>query len=133
VFHGVADTFTAPCPCPPTATIGRVEFSVLAGNGADNGSAIYAETDGLTVENEILVGHAGTAVAVTAAPTWRYNNAIPATFAGMADPTGVDGNLATDPGGIHRRRRHPRRHRPLRRDAVSYAKLGLFVRLERRA
>jgi Periplasmic copper-binding protein (NosD) len=30
-------------------------------------------------------------------PGWRYNNVFPATFTGMADPTGVDGNVSADP------------------------------------
>ena len=30
-------------------------------------------------------------------PSWRYVDTVPAGFAGMANPTGSDGNLTADP------------------------------------
>jgi len=101
LYHGLAEAYTDPCPCPMTVTIGRVTFSVLTGNLADTGSAIQGECDGLTVENSILAGHDGVSVVVTSAPTWRYTDATPATFSGMTDPTGIDGNLAADPAFVN--------------------------------
>jgi hypothetical protein len=99
IYHGLAAPYTDPCPCPMTTTIGTVEFSVLVDNGATHGvgSAIYAETDGLTVENSIVVGHADTAVVATAPIVWRYTDTLPATFSGMSPPSAADGNLFVDP------------------------------------
>jgi hypothetical protein len=99
IYHGVADPYTDPCPCPMTTTVGRVQFSVLVGNRATGGagSAIFGETAGLTVESSILYAHLGMAVQVSAAPAWRYNDVLPASFSGMLNPTGVNGNLAVEP------------------------------------
>jgi nitrous oxidase accessory protein NosD len=99
IYHGVPDPYTDPCPCPMTTTVGRIRFSVLATNRATDGSgsAIFAQTGGLTVEDSILYGHDGTAVQASAAPVWRYNDTQPATFSGIPDPAGANGNLTADP------------------------------------
>jgi hypothetical protein len=88
-----------PCPCPPTGGAMDVDFVVLHANDADLGSAVWIDQPGLSLQGSILDGNTGVAVAVQggAAPTWRYNDTRPASFAGMVDPTGGDGNLAVAP------------------------------------
>jgi hypothetical protein len=74
-------------------------FLVLHGNAGEIGDALWTDARGVSIESSILTGHAGTAVVVApgATPSWRYNDTYPATFEGMATPTGSDGNLATEP------------------------------------
>ncbi len=100
-----------PCPAPPVNPIGRIDFTVIHNNrAAQGGSALWTNASGLTVENSILFNNvldaSVPAVMVTAPaatpdmttpPVWEYNNTLPATFAGMADPTGTAGNLSVDP------------------------------------
>lgn len=74
----------------------RHEFLVLRANTAARGSALRAVT-AVSVTGSILTEHAGTAVSVSAAPSWRYNDVVPRSFAGMADPTGASGNISADP------------------------------------
>lgn len=33
--------------------------------------------------------------------SWEYNDTFPANFAGMADPTGSDGNISAEPSYVH--------------------------------
>jgi parallel beta-helix repeat protein len=105
IYHGLADPWTDPCPCPDTVTVGKVEFTTFVGNTSTHGdaTAIYAESDGLTVENSIFSAHTGTSVTVAAgAPiTFRYNDLQPATFSGMSSPVGSNGNLSVDPGFVN--------------------------------
>jgi hypothetical protein len=98
IYVAPSEPWTEPCPCPPVDPPVDVEFVVLHGNLADTGAAVWIGAPRVSVASSILSGHAGNAVTVAAAaPAWRYNDTFPATFAGMAAPTG-EGNLATDPG-----------------------------------
>jgi hypothetical protein len=99
------EPWTEPCtqlkPCPPANPTGLVDRVVIAGNVADDGAAIHSDFAGLTVSSSIVSGNDGAAqVNATVAPVWRYNDTYPATFAGITDPTGADGNLAVDPGFV---------------------------------
>jgi len=96
VHHGVAEPWTDPCPCPPTETTGSIRFVVFYGNEG-TGSALSSEAPGLTVEDSIVFANEGTQVSVSSAPAWRYNDTSPATFSGIAAPTGSDGNISVDP------------------------------------
>lgn len=91
--------WTLACPCPPIDPVAEVDFMVVHGNVADAGAAVWIGAPNLSFQSSIFTGHTGTAVvaAPAATPIWRFNDAFPATFAGMADPTGGNGNLATDP------------------------------------
>ena len=91
--------WTEPCPCPPTTTTFNLDFSVLQGNTAPSGAGVWSGTAGVTIENTILDGNVGTGVvaAPLGVPTWRYNDTVPASFAGMTDPTGTSGNMSTAP------------------------------------
>jgi predicted outer membrane repeat protein len=98
IYHAPPDAWTDPCPCPQTTTDGTVEFSVLANNSASNGgSGVWTAIEGLTVQDSIVFGNGGTAVKANSPLTWRYNDTLPATFTGMSDPTGSNGNLSSDP------------------------------------
>jgi hypothetical protein len=76
-----------------------VAFVVVYGNEADEGAAVWTDAPGLAMDSSILTGHEGNAVTVVrfATPTWRYTDTFPASFDGMANPTGQSGNLAVDP------------------------------------
>ncbi|HVV84793.1 MAG TPA: NosD domain-containing protein [Kofleriaceae bacterium] len=93
--------WTDPCPCPPAAPTMHFGFSVVSGNAAPTGAGAFIGIPNVTFENSILEGNSGnSSVSVAqgvAAPTWRYNDVRPATFDGMADPTGQLGNLAAAP------------------------------------
>ena len=91
--------WTKPCPCPPIDPPATVEFVVLHGNTGDDGTAVWLGAPNLTFDSTIITSHAANAVTVVpgAIPTWRYNDTFPATFSGMANPTGSNGNLSTDP------------------------------------
>jgi len=94
--------WSEPCPCPPVDPAAKISFVVVDGNTADAGAAVWNKAPNVTFESSIFAGHTGNAVTVPltgAAPTWRYNDTFPATFAGMAEPTG-DGNLSTDPAFV---------------------------------
>ena len=94
------DPWTQVCPCPPATPQVNLDFVVAHANVADTGAAIWTQVPGLSVESSIVTDHVGVAVAVAdlaAPPRWRWNDTVPATFSGMADPTGVDGNLAVTP------------------------------------
>ena len=89
---------------PTRATIDRAVFHH---NVAPHGAAVWTNHPDLTVENAILFAHDGVAVEVARTeadpdarpqPAWSYVDVFPATFTGMADPTGTDGNLSVDPG-----------------------------------
>jgi hypothetical protein len=86
-------------PPPPIDPPAVVAFSVVHANPADAAEAAWIGAPNLSFTTSIFSGHAGNAVTVApgAAPSWRYNDTYPASFAGMADPTGSAGNLASDP------------------------------------
>lgn len=79
----------------------RVEQSTFHANDASAGSAIAVAGTHLTATGNVLAyGSVRAHVVVRGASTtvdWRYNNTFPATFSGLPDPTGTDGNLAADP------------------------------------
>jgi hypothetical protein len=94
------------CPCPPTMPKAKIEFLTVYGNEAPNGAGVFVSFPDLTVQNVILSNNIGTQVTVAGSedepfkvpkPVWRYNDTFPATFAGMNNPTGQNGNLASDP------------------------------------
>lgn len=73
-------------------------------NSSPSGSGVYlTETSALEVVNTIVTNNiagAGVYVSGTAPALWAYNDVFGndvADFTGMADPTGVDGNLSADP------------------------------------
>jgi predicted outer membrane repeat protein len=80
---------------------GDLAFVVLYRNAAPDGAALWTDTAALSVGSSIVVDGAGpVAVRVAggaAPPVWRYTDSWPARFAGMADPTGRDGNLSAEP------------------------------------
>jgi hypothetical protein len=120
VHSSYAYPWTRECPCPPIDPAADVSFVVVSGNTADEtGSAVWVNAPNITFRNSIFSGHTGTAVNVTTytrppdpmappgtpstevqapPPGWRYNDTVPATFAGMGDPTGSSGNFSSDPG-----------------------------------
>ena len=97
MFFAASEPWTEACPCPPTDPTGAVSFTVFYDNDATSGSAVFTESLQLSVENSILTDNGGTQVRVMGPIGWRYNDILPATFAGMPDPTGMGGNLAVDP------------------------------------
>lgn len=117
IYAGVNSQTSAwphPCPpCPPTNPIGNVLFTVFHGNEAPQGAAIWTDSPGLNVSNSIFSANEGMALTVMAPeptemnpmpsavpPGWRYNNVTPATYEGMSDPTGSEGNLSVEPGYV---------------------------------
>ena len=110
IYAGVnssTPSWTEPCPpCPPTEPVGHIEFSTFHGNEADEGAALWIDTARVTVGSSIVSASNGPAVTVKpppdrpgtlTPPRWSYNDTFPATFAGMFDPTGRDGNLSAPP------------------------------------
>ena len=100
------DGVSGACPCPPAAPTGRVDFTVLARNRAPRGAGVWTAFPALAIGGSILHAQDGTAIEVdpgtdqqpaAPAPAITYSDVYPAMFAGMAAPTGVDGNLAVDP------------------------------------
>jgi hypothetical protein len=94
--------WTDPCPCPPVVPDARISFVVFHENtGA--ATAIFDEVGNLNVQNSILYASAGTSVGTSSLTPliWRYNDTQPATFVGMADPTGTEGNIAVDPAFVN--------------------------------
>lgn len=112
------------CPCPAVDATGAINFVVAYQNQAsDGGSAVWIHSPNLTIENSILFQNDGTQAIVDLTepppqepgqpgpngeapipppssptlPVWQYNATSPATFAGMADPTGTSGNISTNP------------------------------------
>ncbi|HEU5055594.1 MAG TPA: hypothetical protein VFU21_03690 [Kofleriaceae bacterium] len=87
-----------PCPCPPTDPSIGVAFAVLHQNTADEGSAVWVDTSGLSVSSSILSAHGSPAVvALGPSPAWSYTDTVPASFSGMSNPTGSTGNISADP------------------------------------
>lgn len=100
IFLTGSEPWNHDCPCPPVDPPNDIDFIVVHGNLAEEGGhALWTNAPNVSFESSIFSGHAGTAVTVAQgqAPAWRYNDTYPATFAGMADPTGSTGNLATEP------------------------------------
>jgi hypothetical protein len=99
VYLAPGEPSTGECPCPIVDPPAVFRFVVVDGNTADAAAAIWNGAPGVTVESSIVSGHSGSAVAAAPgrAPAWRYVDAFPATFAGMANPTGSNGNLSADP------------------------------------
>ncbi len=92
--------WTSECPCPPIDPAASISFIVVHGNVADAGAAVWSAAPNVTFESSIFAGHAGSSVQVAqgaSTPAWRYNDTYPATFAGMGDPTGANGNLSAEP------------------------------------
>ncbi len=100
LYFAKSEPWTQMCPCPPVDPASELDFVVIHGNTATNGSALWTDAPNLSIENTIVSAHAGTAVAVGLggpAPTWRYNDTHPVSFTGMLDPTGRDGNQTMEP------------------------------------
>jgi predicted outer membrane repeat protein len=114
LYPRVASTWWEPCteesPCPPAEPTVLFDFTVFHDNEADEGAAVWSNRARLTVRNSIVTGSIGPAVTVAETPpeppeelgtfnppTWRYNDTFPASFVGMGEPTGSQGNLAVDP------------------------------------
>ena len=103
--------WTNPCPpCPPTEPIGRILFTTFHENEADLGGAVWMDEDGTQIENSIMADNDAPQIAVEAplpteanpmpasfTPRFRYNDVMPPSYSGMADPTGIDGNLGAAP------------------------------------
>jgi hypothetical protein len=103
-LYVAAINYNAPNCTPPLAPSGcpehvlDLDWLVLHGNAASRGAGVWADYARASIENSIVAASSGPSVtANTAQPVWRYNLTTPATFEGMADPTGVDGNLTGDP------------------------------------
>lgn len=118
VHSSYAYPWTRECPCPPIDPPADVSFVVIDGNTADeSGSAIWINAPNITFRNSIITG-AGTLVHVaehtvppppmsppgtmgtivqTPPPGYMYNDTYPATFFGMSNPTGHDGNISRNP------------------------------------
>lgn len=100
LFLAASEPWQDECPCPPVDPPDDLDFLVVHGNTPDEGGgAIWVSAKNLSIESSIITGHTGTAVvaAPMAGLSWRFNDTFPATFAGMFDPTGANGNLATEP------------------------------------
>jgi hypothetical protein len=87
----------APPPLDPPVSL---SFSVLAGNTGTTGAGVFLSVPNVTIASTILEDNHGPAVTTmnNVVPAWRYNDTRPASFQGMFDPTGTDGNLAVAPG-----------------------------------
>jgi hypothetical protein len=89
------------CPCPPINPPADAGFLVISGNTADAGAVAWIGAPNFTLHDTIASGHTTTAVVVDPLTAtnlgWAYNDTYPATFQGMADPTGSNGNMSTDP------------------------------------
>jgi hypothetical protein len=82
---------------PPTrSSLGDVDFCTLHDNSAPAGAGVWTGTPGLSVANSIV--SAGGVYVDDGTPAWSYNDTYPASFVGMADPTGTSGNLSVAPG-----------------------------------
>jgi predicted outer membrane repeat protein len=90
--------WTDECPCPPPNPPTDLAFVVLHGNDAPEGAAVWTSAPNVAVDSSILTGGSSVFVPpIGNAPAWRFNDAYPAAFSGMLDPTGRDGNLSTEP------------------------------------
>ncbi len=107
IFAGANGSWNEPCPCPPVSPRAAIDFIVVHGNISPAGSGLWTSFGDLTVANSILLHNSGgpsvTAGATAAAPSvpippkYRYNDTLPATFAGMSSAVGSSGNIAADP------------------------------------
>jgi predicted outer membrane repeat protein len=72
---------------------------LYANTTAGSGAGLVNGHENLVVSNSVIAGHAGAGVKVigTGAQTWTFNDTFPASFSGMSDPTGSNGNIAADP------------------------------------
>jgi hypothetical protein len=110
MIGGTSDAWTLPCTCPPVHATGTISFIAAYANTASasgGGAGLWVRSPDVTVSSSIWSGNTGgstvkvvpldDASPTPIAPAWRYNDALPATFDGMAAPTGADGNLAVEP------------------------------------
>ena len=100
LYFARSEPWTEVCPCPPVDPPSALDFLVIHDNVATTGAALWTDAPNLAIENSIASGNRGTAVTVGLTgpePQWRYNDAHPASFAGMLDPTGRDGNQSIEP------------------------------------
>jgi hypothetical protein len=99
VHPSSAYPWTDECPCPPIDPPARVEFTVVHDNDGAAGQGAWIGAPNVTFDSSIFTGHSGNAVTLAAGLSagWSYNDTYPATFAGMTNPTGSNGNLATNP------------------------------------
>ncbi|HTM23026.1 MAG TPA: hypothetical protein VL172_21045, partial [Kofleriaceae bacterium] len=107
LWMGQAQPFPDACPCPATHTSATIGFVTAWGNSAPEGSVLWSDTpDVQTFQDSIFHGNTGTtsvriaaatASNTPAAPVWRYNDTLPATFGGMTAPGSGNGNLAVNP------------------------------------
>jgi hypothetical protein len=76
--------------------------AVLYGNVAAHGSALAFPGVGAAIVSEVaVVSNAGESVSIGASSLdWRYNLQVDATFSGLADPVGKDGNFTGDPAFV---------------------------------
>jgi hypothetical protein len=110
VVGGSGSTWSDECPCPPEQATGVIDFIVAYDNAADEGaSGLWVRSPSLSVTNSIWFANTGTVViaepidemSTTAVePVWTYNDTSPASFVGMNDPTGSNGNLSADPAFV---------------------------------
>lgn len=99
VSHNVADAGGAGLRLSgATATLVNLTIADNAGGGADG---IYATSTALTLTNSIVVSNTrGVRVDGTGTTVITYNdvwNNAGGNYAGLADPTGTDGNISLDP------------------------------------
>ncbi len=113
--------WTHECPCPAVDPVAEVAFVVVDGNIADTGTAVWVNAPGITFRDSIFSGHTGEAVTVAEMPVpppmgsppgtpttmqqapppgWSYNDTMPATFGGMSDPSGGNGNISRSPNFV---------------------------------
>lgn len=95
------------CPCPPLDTTGTIDFITAHDNSAgDRGSALWVRSPSFSVRSSIFSSNPGSGVVAVGPeenpimitpPSWHYNNTVPASFEGMSDPTGTQGNMSTNP------------------------------------
>ena len=99
----IAHRAGGPCneeDCPPANPVGTIDFIVAYRNEAASGGFLWANREGLSIENSIIEGNVGVGVDIDGdveAPVWRYNDMRPRTFDGMDDPTGTRGNISANP------------------------------------
>lgn len=107
LWMGRAQPFPDACPCPATHTSSTIQFVTAWNNSAGDGSVLWSDTpDVQTFEDSIFHANSGptgiriaaaTSGNTPAAPVWRYDDTLPASFAGMTAPGTSNGNKAVNP------------------------------------